>query len=339
MMISLLVAKNEFLRSLKNKKKLILMILLPLISIVLAIGVNSLMKPSINIGIIENSNKSNYFEESIKDIDRIKVSTANKKTINTDMILAKYLGVVEFKENNKFEVYCLDKNMKVSIEKVVDEVINIGNTNKIKDLLNILEKGNLSEAQRGSGFIFLTLMITCITTATILIKDKEDGILNRYSTSPNKLSSYILGNYIYNLLNTIMQVLISTLLLYLLKLNIGIGTGEFIIIGIVISIVTSSIATLITVLSKSELQASLLASSIALIMSLFGGAFLPIDKMTEALKFISNLSITKWIIELTSSIEKGIYYENNLIIISCITLLSVGIISVSINIGKRKYIK
>lgn len=338
-MITLLVAKNEFLRSLKNKKKLILMILLPLISIVLAIGVNSLMKPSINIGIIENANKSNYFEERIKDIDRIKVSIANKSTIKTDMILAKYLGVVEFKENNKFEVYCLDKNMKVSIEKAVDEVINIGNTNKIKDLLNILEKGNLSEAQRGSGFIFLTLMITCITTATILIKDKEDGILNRYSASPNKLSSYILGNYIYNLLNTIIQVLISTLLLDLLKINIGIGIGAFIIMGIVISIVTSSIATLITVLSKSELQASLLASSIALIMSLFGGAFLPIDKMPEVLKFISNLSITKWIIQLTSSIEKGIYYENNLIIISCITLLSLGIISVSINIGKRKYIK
>ncbi|MBO3444855.1 ABC transporter permease [Clostridium sp. CCUG 7971] len=337
-MITLLVAKNEFLRSLKNKKKLLLMIFLPLISIVLAIGVNSLMKPSINIGIIENSKKSNYFEESIKDIDRIKLSTANKKTINTDMILAKYLGIVEFKENNNFEVYCLDENMKVNIEKAVADIIKNGDTNKIKSLLNILEEGSLSQSQRGSGFILLTSMITCITTATILIKDKEDGILNRYSTSPNKLSSYILGNYTYNLLNTIIQVIISTLLLYLLKINIGIGIGEFIIIGIVISIVTSSIATLITILSKSELQASLLASSIALIMSLFGGAFLPIDKMPEALKFISNLSITKWIIQLTSSIEKGISYEGNLMIISYITLLSLGILLVAIKIGKRKYI-
>lgn len=334
-MISLLVAKNEFLRSLKNKKKLVLMLLLPLISIVLAICVNSLMKPSINIGIIDSSNTANYFKEKIKDIDRIKFSVANKKTINTDMILAKHLGIVEFKENNNFEVYCLDENMKVNIEKAVSDIIKNGDTNKIKSILNILEEGSLSQSQRGSGFILLTLMITCITTATILIKDKEEGILNRYSTSPNKLSSYILGNYIYNLLNTIIQVIISTFLLYSLKINIGIGIGEFIIIGIVISIITSSIATLITALSKSELQASLLASSIALIMSLFGGAFLPIDKMPEALKFISNLSITKWIIQLTSSIEKGIYYENNLIIISCITLLSLGIISVSINIGKK----
>lgn len=335
-MASLLVARNEFIRSLKNKKKLMLTLLFPLISIVVAIGVNSFMKPSINIGIINNEYVNIQVEEKINSIDRIKVTTTNKATINTDMILAKYLGVVEFKEDNQFEVFCLDKSVKLSMEKSISEIINSGKTDKIETLLGILEEGSLSVAQRSSGFIFITLMITCTMSASIMLKDKDDGILTRYSTTPNKLSSYILGNYIYNTANTIVQILIAGLVIYLLKIKIGISIQQFIFIGVIIAIVTSSIATLVTIISSSEIQASLVTSSVALIMALFGGVFLPIEKMTEMLKFISNISIAKWIITLTYLMENKIEYEWIFILTGCITLTSISIVIVSINVGNKK---
>lgn len=335
-MVSLLVAKNEFRRSLKNKKKLVLTFLLPLISVIMSISINTMMKPSINIGVIENQYINKSFVEKVNNVDRIKLSNANKSTINSDMILAKYLGVVEFKEDNNFEVYCLDKNMKIEIEKAITQVINSGNIDKVKGLLSILDEGSLSASQRGNGFIFITLIITCTMSASIMLKDKEDRVLLRYSTTPNKLTGYILGNYIYNIINTIMQILVSSVFIYLLKIDMGISISQFIILGIIISIIASSISILVTVISKSELQASLLASSISLIMALFGGAFLPIDKMPDMLKFISNISITKWIIELTYSIEKGILYENNMVIIVFIIMISSILLFMSTKIGEKK---
>ncbi|MGY5266735.1 ABC transporter permease [Paraclostridium bifermentans] len=335
-MTSLIVAKNEFIRSLKNKKKLVLTFLLPMISIIVAIGINTMMKPSINIGVIDNQYINKSVEEKVSSVDRVKLSTANKSTINTDMILAKYLCVVEFKEDDNFEVYCLDENMKIEIEEAITEVISRGNVDKVNDLLGILDKGNLSTSQRSNGFIFITLIITCTMSSSIILKDKEDRVLLRYSTTPNRLSGYILGNYIYNTINTIIQILVSSVLIYLLKIDMGISISKFILMGIIISIISSSISILVTVISKSELQASLLASSISLIMALFGGAFLPIEKMPNMLQFISNASITKWIIELTSSIQKGIFYGNNMIIVVFIIVISSFIVLISTKIGEKK---
>ena len=335
-MISLLVAKNEFIRSLKNKNKLVLTFLLPLLSIIVAIGINNMMKPSINIGVIENQYVNKEAKVKMNGVDRVNLSRANKNTINTDMILAKYLGVVEFKKGNDFKVYCLDTNMKIEIEKAVSEVINSGDVDKTKGLLNILDEGSLSASQRGSGFIFITLIITCTMSASIMLKDKEDRILLRYLTTPNKLSGYILGNYIYNLINTIIQILVSSVFIYILKIDMGITISQFIVLGIVTAIIASSISILFTVISNSELQASLLASSIALVMALFGGAFLPIEKMPNILKLISNISPIKWIIGLTSSMEKGIVYGNNLAVIILIIILSSVIVFISSKVGEKK---
>lgn len=335
-MISLLVAKNEFIRSLKNKKKLILTFLLPLLSIIVAIGINNMMKPSINIGVIENQYVNKEAKVKMNGVDRVNLSRSNKNTTNTDMILAKYLGVVEFKKGNDFKVYCLDPNMKIEIEKAVSEVINSGNVDKTKGLLNILDEGSLSASQRGSGFIFITLIITCTMSASIMLKDKEDRILLRYLTTPNKLSGYILGNYIYNLINTIIQILVSSVFIYILKIDMGITISQFIVLGIVTAIIASSISILFTVISNSELQASLLASSIALVMALFAGAFLSIEKMPNILKLISNISPIKWIIGLTSSMEKGIVYGNNLAVIILIIILSSFIVFISSKVGEKK---
>ena len=71
-------------------------------------------------------------------------------------------------------------------------------------------------------------------------------------------------------------------------------------------------------------------------MALFGGAFLPIEKMPNILKLISNISPIKWIIGLTSSMEKGIVYGNNLAVILLIIILSSVIVFISSKVGEKK---
>lgn len=174
------------------------------------------------------------------------------------------------------------------------------------------------------------LMISCVIVSCTMLKDKEDGVLVRYTLSGNSIGNYIFGNFIYNFLVTSIQVVASILVLSLVGINFGIAVGNFILITIIIALITSSSTTLITLICKSELQGNILASAMALITSLLGGAFLPIDKMPDLLKVISNISVTKWIIELAG--------DMNFTILIGIILFAIMLIITSLRIGRKKLI-
>lgn len=132
-MISLLIAKKEFVRSLKSKRKLVFMLIVPLITIIAAIGVNTLMKPTINFGVLGENRAAIEFQNKMNNIEGVNVSEANKDSVNTDMILGNYLAVVDFTEFNNIKVYSLDKK----VTDLVEEGIN--NTVLIENLLASLQ--------------------------------------------------------------------------------------------------------------------------------------------------------------------------------------------------------
>lgn len=335
-----IVIKNEFIRSLRYKKKLVLGLLIPVISIIVAMAINSFMKPSINIGVINNSTEAIYeeFKAEATAIDGLKVSEANVESANTDMILAKYSAIIQFNKDESFEVSSLDNKVNVNIEKIMDEYFIDGELNGFKDVLLTLESENMTVAERAGCFILLTLIISCTLSACNLIKDNDDGTLKRFSLSPNKIGVYIIGVYLYNLLNTIIQVIISVSILIALPIEIGISGIELLVIGLVIAIIASSLSTFIVILCKSELQASVISSVVALIMSLLGGAFLPLDKMPTALQYISNITITKWLVVFIENIQLGGVNINILMIMMVILVVSIFMIVFSCSFGKRKFV-
>ncbi|MGL4912141.1 MAG: ABC transporter permease [Romboutsia sp.] len=330
-MISLLIAKKEFMRNLKSKKKLIFMSVVPLLTIIVAIGINTLMKPSINLGVIGESEIAKDFVNRVSNIDGVKINQGNRNSINTDMILAKYVAIIDFQNEDNIKVYSLDKSIKETIEKSID------NAMIIESLVSTLEENTLNTEERSSGFIFMAMMISSILVSCTMLKDREDGVLTRYILSGNGVSNYIMGNFIYNLVSSSIQVILSIILIYILKFNIGDFTGEFLIVLLLIVLISASLSTLIAVTSNSELQGSLIASTLALIISLFGGAFLPLDKMPDLLKIVSNLSVSKWIIELVGNFNNGIFVGKNLVVIIGIIVFSIGTLGISVVFGKKKF--
>jgi ABC-2 type transport system permease protein len=183
----------------------------------------------------------------------------------------------------------------------------------------------------------LTLMITSTIVACNLIRDKEEGTLKRFNISPRNRFEYILGVYLYNLLFTFVQISIAIILVSLLPMSIGINTGDFFILGAVISFIASSFGLLIACLSNEELKASLVSSSVAMILALFGGAFIPIGKMPDALQRLSNGSIVKWLIEFTKSAKNGFVSSGDWIPIIIISLMALAGILLSIKTSRRKF--
>ncbi|BCZ48681.1 hypothetical protein psyc5s11_47480 [Clostridium gelidum] len=335
-----LIVKNEIKRSMKNKKKLIITLIVPAIAVVLAICINSIMKPSLSLGIIDkdNSEIGANFEEKVGTIDGIKISQAKEDTINTDLIMAKYVATIEFNKNNQIKLHCLDNELKDTIQEIVDNFIITKEVIGLEGMLIKMEKESMTVAQRSVGFILLTLIVTCVFTSCNLIKDKEEGTLKRYVLTPNAPSAYILGNFIFNFLMTLLQIIISTLIIGILKLDIHINLWQFLLIEIIIAFIASSIATLMVSLVDTELKASLIASSFGLIISLLGGSFLPLEKMPNGIKLLSDFSITKWIIVFTKSLESKLYILQDIIPIIIIVLMSITFISTSLVLGKRKFV-
>ncbi len=336
----LLIIKNEFTRSLTNKKKLLLMLLVPVVSVIFAMGINNIMKPSINIGIIDKESKNicESFKNEASQFNRIKVADTEESSIYTDMILAKYATIIQFNDDGNFIVSCLDPYLKTTIENVVTNFIYTGNINGLDEILSKMEKGNLTVSQRGIGFILLTLMITCTMMACNFIKDKENGILIRFRLSSKKLYVYILGIYFYNLIITIIQISISTLALKALSIDLEISLFQFFIIGLTVAVTASSFGVLMVSICNTELQASLMASSVAMLVSLFGGSLLPLEKMPSAIKAISNVTVTKWLIQLIYHIENkttNVEYIIPIIAIFIISAITVGLVTI---LGRKKFV-
>lgn len=271
-----LIIKNEVKRIMKNKKKLIITLIAPVIAVIIAICINSIMKPSLSLGIIDkdNSEIGRSFRAKVDNIEGVKIKEAKEDTINTDLIMAKYVATIEFNKNNQIKLYCLDNELKDTIQEIVDNFIITKEVTGMQDILVKMKKESMTATERSSGFILLTLIVTCVFTACNIIKDKEEGILKRYVLTPNSPTSYVLGNFIFNFLSTLFQIIISTLIIGILNLNLDVNIFEFLLIGIIIAFIASSIATLVVSLVNTELKASLIASAFGMIISLLGGSFL-----------------------------------------------------------------
>ena len=302
-----LVVKNEYKKSLKYKKKLIISLLIPIVAVVSAIGINQVMKPTINIGILneDSSTIGNNFKEKASEIDGIKVSEAEKNSKNTDMIIGKYTFVITFEGDKNYTVDALDENRKHQVVGVIEKFIESGDLQSLKLLLDKSTEESITSTERGIGFILLALLISCTMSACSIIKDKDEGILKRVLLTPKSPIVYILGGALYNLIFTEVQILTATLLIWILDLEIDISIWNFILIGSIISLAAVSIATLVCNLFKTELEASSVIASLGVITSIIGGAFLPLSKMPKAINFISNFTITKWVMKVISNFQVG----------------------------------
>ncbi|QAA33580.1 ABC transporter permease [Clostridium manihotivorum] len=334
-----LVTRNELIRSFKYKKKLVLTFLVPVFAVIVAIGVNSLMNPSINIGIIDNGSGQVYqqFKDKTNSISGLNIKYANKGSINTDMILGKYAVVIELNKDQSFVVTCLDSKFQENVNEIMKNYFTTGEVKGFEDILTKMESDSMTAAQRGGGFILLTLIITCTLAACNIIRDQQEGTLRRFLISPNKPVIYILGTFLYNFLSTIVQIVVSVGVLSMLPIDIGVNSMQLLLIGLIIAVVASSLSCLIVNLCKTELQASIIASVVALIMSLLGGSFLPLNKMPTVLKYISNSTITKWVIMFIGKIQEGVVSTATIAPIWIILGLSILMVIVACKLGERKF--
>jgi hypothetical protein len=156
----------------------------------------------------------------------------------------------------------------------------------------------LSTTERSVTMVLSLFMVFATIHASTYIRDRVSKITVRYQSTGYHQSDYLLGYFFHTLLFTFVQVLVCISSLSLLQQGFTLSLTEVLLITSVIAIMSSIYAIIICSLSKSEVSANIMASSMAGIFAILGGSFVAVEAMPGLLRAFSLASPIRWVVEL-----------------------------------------
>lgn len=325
---------KEIKHNLRNRKSLIMMILLPIVLIlVLGTALKSVFGTSINIGtpkvlyIIENNGvaadnfKTNFIDKgkdyNINFLKTKDIESAKKKLITTD----EYACIVQMKDDSKIIVY---NNNKSNLQGgIVDSIISIyaqkynaiAEIQKInpRSLTNILSDNNadytsissVNKINKPSSLNYYTiaemaLIIMYGSSAGLygIAREKNSKTRDRILSGPVRKSEFLVGKTIGGVLVTVLQILIVILFSkYVLKADFG--SDIFTVMAIFTSqiIMAVSMGVGLGFIFKNENIASGILNFLIPVIVFLGGSYSPVDHMGSKLftDVITYLSPVRWV--------------------------------------------
>ncbi|MGL5820201.1 MAG: ABC transporter permease [Sarcina sp.] len=319
------IALNRLKRATYNKKKFILMLFIPIIASIIGIFANSFSTSTLNVGVISSQNIYEERLNSIEDITAITIDDTEKTTV--DLIMGKYDLILNMDSKSLHQNIRNVKN--INIDKLITDITATSPLNK--SLADYETENYLTPMNKTISFLMLMLFITCTLNSSTIILDKKQGILDRIKTSSSKPINYILGNTFFNFCIAFLQTLFALFVAKAFNVADEIPLIQLGIVALLISLVATTFATLMGIIFDNDLYANLTASLLSLLLSLFGGTFIPFENMPEGLQVIGSFSPTRWFVQMTSQTGDAI-----LPFILYSLIFSVLMIFMSINISKKR---
>lgn len=297
-----LVTINNLRRCINHKMMLGITFFLPLL-ICLLVGGIKFSGPSFRIGILnQDSIQQRKIAKEASDILRrskgVSYAKADANTMNTDLMTGRYQMILDLRDKDNLNDYKLlgfqSSEKKKVIKNIIDQAIL---TNQPVDLF-MMKKEGLSKTERSFAWLVTLFMVISTIQASKIILDRQTGTMMRYQFARKSRVGYVSGVILFNFIMTFIQL---TLCLFLLKI---VQTGYEIkpVAGLILCVVMAALAvlysTLICMNCKNDVQANIIASSLAAVMSLLGGTFIAVENMPGVLQILSLFSPIRWILEL-----------------------------------------
>ncbi|MFA9377433.1 MAG: ABC transporter permease [Lachnotalea sp.] len=279
-MASYLVMKNNLNRILAKKSTYLIMLFIPVLLILIGSVSVRTGVGKLRIGIVGDQSFLEKVQMNFIENDRISFKLADNRSIHTDQIMGKYHFVLL--ENST------DIEQKEILRKIKQEITKE----------NLFGTNDLSATHRMVSMLLTVYMTIATIYGMKYIQDKKEGALERFIVSGRKKSSYMIGCFLSNFIITGLQVFVILTFWSIFDQNFSSPFIALLQIFIFILGVSNVYGIIITLLSKSELMAGILGSSIAIILSILGGTFVAIDNMPVVLQQISIISPMRWLMNI-----------------------------------------
>lgn len=258
----------------------------------------SRMKDNKNIKYIEGTKSE--LGDKLKNQELIGIVNLNQHWINKQqmplsLIRQKYssefMTLKQELQNNLKEVQNLFEDInRQGEQKVIDNLsklvvsTNIENSNG--EITGVIDKSST----RAVGFIAMFLMIAVITSAGVILQEKEEGTWFRLKASPlSKVEitgGFLIGFFLIGFLQFFVLMIASSLIF---DVKWGNLTAVLILIGVFL-LVAVSLGLLLSTLVKTTRQQQSIGSLLVIVTCMLGGVFWPLDVVPDYLQNLARCS-------------------------------------------------
>lgn len=368
------IAKNVLKLTLRKKTSILVFMLLPIMSIFISQYLNTTTQPSVKIGVCDEdkSKLSKDLTDYLIGKDNTKVVPVKKDKIdkkilnksldtvivldkgfendiidskfkNLDMITVKGADVTIWQENylnyyigNLLDISKSSSQDKETFFKVYDDFKTKENNitkEKIKD-----ETNSIGVSKQSISLLLVFMLSGATVSSQTIAKDKSNKIFNRLLSSPIKISSYILGNFIANFLLNTIQVVTILIFAKLLNLNYHMPMGYVFILLSSFSLVSVGLGMFLASVSNSSAQVGYLSNAIIVPTCMLSGCFWPIEFMPKVMQNIALLLPQTWVIKSIDTLQSGnsiLSVSSNILIVICFAILLLGLSIFNIKRGEK----
>ncbi|MBE5962432.1 MAG: ABC transporter permease [Lachnospiraceae bacterium] len=301
-MVSYLVMKNNWKRAWNHKALLLLTFIVPIVLCLITGIVNEASKnPSLRIGVANLESLTEREQQTVyqvlEETKRVQYEETEKK-YQAKLYRGIYDLVLDYKDSDQADQFVIHTIKKQEIEVQMKDALARGmHSGKNVDFSMIYQNRPSAKAQMTS-FLTTMLMIFSVIRLSVLIKDRQERVMERFLYAPAQKWMYVTGIMEYQIVFTFLQ---SGLIFFILSLCLkdsAYTLKEGFILSFVVTAAATAFGTLICMISKSEVSANVTASGAAIILSLLGGTFVPIDSMPKLLQAVSIINPMRLIMEL-----------------------------------------
>lgn len=228
------------------------------------------------------------------------------------------------------------ENGKAVLEKLENDPALTINTSNFKDKSEPVYNQSL---QGLFGFALFFSIFTVAFNVVEILREKQDGIWDRYIISPTSKVEVYLANLLYAFFIGYFQI---SLIFIILKFGAGVdffnGFGKSLIVIIPYLFAIVALAILLTGLVKTMSQFNAIVPLISVSMAMIGGAYWPIEVVSsKALLTISKIDPITYGMELLKGVTiSGQSISDLLFPISILLLMGVVMMGIGISLVERR---
>ncbi|GIP24544.1 ABC transporter permease [Paenibacillus sp. J22TS3] len=169
---------------------------------------------------------------------------------------------------------------------------------------------DISGAKRMSyqsiGFLIMFMMTSAVNLSELILVNRENRTYFRILSSPISARTYVLSNIFVNLCVMFAQILVALFfLIYVFKLNVGMGIGPMLVILGLFSLTSVGISLVVVAFSKNSAGAGALQNFIVMPTCLLSGCFIPLEIMPNAVRRIADFLPQNWVLESFEKLQSG----------------------------------
>ncbi len=277
-------------------KKPIIIVAMIVIPIIIGIALLFSSKPASKETIAFLSSNA----QNIPQSSQFTVEVVDKKPTQGDLVLGKYVAIVEDKNDGNYKVTSFKSENDIKVIEDFFKSSKIPESYKGEDQI-MAERGVGTNIL---GFILMILLMQGVALTIFFEEDRNIKTFRRILTAPVSEKEYLFSQGMFTFLCLfIPSYLAVTIITVCFKINIGFSFGMLALLIMLLCALATTFGLFMTAVLDSEI--SLVASGISMITCVVGGCFISFTDNNKVLDAICSIFPQKHYITMIHGIEKG----------------------------------